>query len=128
MGRVKDVPTPADSNRVMKTEQCIAAYRADLSTLKHALEMMAAAKDLLKEETAPAVASAAVHHCTCRDGPRANSQYGDSAQTLPRPVKVIFGKTADIFLATFVSKYIADKGDRGSRVATMKAILESWTP
>jgi len=34
-----------------------------------------------------------------------------------------FGTVADAFLATFVSKWIADEHNRPGRVATLKAIL-----
>tara|TARA_B110000046_G_C12972453_1_gene389553 strand:+ start:919 stop:1275 length:357 start_codon:yes stop_codon:yes gene_type:complete len=46
-----------------------------------------------------------------------------AAANPPVKVAVAFGKVADVFLAPFVSKWIADQHDRSARVLMLKAIL-----
>tara|TARA_B110000046_G_C12972453_1_gene389552 strand:+ start:218 stop:922 length:705 start_codon:yes stop_codon:yes gene_type:complete len=52
LGRVKSSPTPSDGNAVMKLESRMIAYRADLGTLRHDLDSISAAKELVCRITA----------------------------------------------------------------------------
>ena len=149
LGRVKSSPTPSDGNAVMKLESRIMAYRADLDGLRRDLNEHDAAKDLVglvaaclrAQDLRPSYLLTcawlpyrqrddilASPPTTLPPGPNTTPVTAPAAAepepaAAKLPVKVAFGKTADVFLAPFVSKWIADEHDRPGRVATVKAIL-----
>ena len=133
----------------MKLELRIIAYRADLETLRRDINMHHAAKELLVRAYARPRARDVRPSYLLTWAWLPFRQHGDTLASPPMPpppgpnatpvtepaaaepepvaaeppVKVAFGKTADVFLATFVSKWIADENNRPARVATLKAIL-----
>ena len=122
MGRVAGVASPVDGKLVVLLESRIAAYRADLTALKRDLAELEAVADMLNTELGHAPSPGPTANGT------ANAQTPDTEAApetpVAAPLKPKFDKTANTFLQTFVSKYIADQKDRTGRVTTLKR--PSW--